>query len=134
MPKRSAFCQKSVGSLPPPQISHAPYETRLARRSWVPRIFRLPRPGKPDDHSIACQGAGKGAHSCCIRQDLFKSFTCTFDVFPGHVFLLELVDVTRKANLNQLYHMRLCADGGKKTRKEPKPISMKSCRRMVRQR
>lgn len=42
-----------------------------------------------------------------IRQDLFKSFTCTFDVFPGHVFPLELVDVTRKANLNQLYHMRL---------------------------
>ena len=42
-----------------------------------------------------------------IRQDLFKSFTCTFDVFPGRVFPLELVDVTRKANLNQLYHMRL---------------------------
>ena len=42
-----------------------------------------------------------------VRQKQFKSFYCTFDVFPGKVFPLELVEVTRKANLNQLYHMKL---------------------------
>ena len=35
-----------------------------------------------------------------VRQKQFKSFYCTFDVFPGKVFPLELVEVTRKANLN----------------------------------
>jgi len=42
-----------------------------------------------------------------VRQDLFKSFFCTIDVFPGQVFPLELIEMTRKANLNQLYRMRL---------------------------
>ena len=42
-----------------------------------------------------------------VRQDLFKSFSCTIDVFPGQVFPLELIEITRKANLNQLYRMRL---------------------------
>ena len=49
-----------------------PHMTRMARQSWLPRLFRILLAGKPDDHSFACQGAGKGAHSCCIRQDLFK--------------------------------------------------------------
>ncbi|WP_294143098.1 efflux RND transporter periplasmic adaptor subunit [uncultured Sanguibacteroides sp.] len=42
-----------------------------------------------------------------VRQNLFKSFSCTIDVFPNKVFPLELIEVTRKANLNQLYKMRL---------------------------
>lgn len=42
-----------------------------------------------------------------IRQDYFKSFACTFDVFPGKTFRLELIEITRKANLNQLYRVRL---------------------------
>ena len=42
-----------------------------------------------------------------VRQDLFKSFSCTIDVFPDQVFPLELIEITRKANLNQLYRMRL---------------------------
>lgn len=41
-----------------------------------------------------------------IRQDCFKSFFCTFDVFPGKVFPLELIEIARKANLNQLYRVR----------------------------
>lgn len=42
-----------------------------------------------------------------IRQDLFKSFSCTVDVFPGKVFPLEFIEITKKSNLNQLYRMRL---------------------------
>lgn len=42
-----------------------------------------------------------------VRQRHFKSFSCTFDVFPGKVFPLELIEITRKANLNQLYRVRL---------------------------
>ncbi len=42
-----------------------------------------------------------------IRQGYFKSFSCTFDIFPGKVFPLELLEVGQKANLNQLYRMRL---------------------------
>lgn len=48
-----------------------------------------------------------------IRQDYFKSFFCTFDVFPGKVFPLELIEITRKANLNQLYRMRFRLDAEK---------------------
>lgn len=42
-----------------------------------------------------------------VRQDQFKEFFCTIDVFPGKEFPLELIEITRKANLNQLYRMRL---------------------------
>lgn len=42
-----------------------------------------------------------------IRQDHFKAFYCTFDVFPGKTFPLELIEITRKANLNQLYRVRM---------------------------
>lgn len=42
-----------------------------------------------------------------VRQDHFKSFFCTFDVFPDKIFPLELIEITRKANLNQLYCVRL---------------------------
>ncbi|WP_251621972.1 efflux RND transporter periplasmic adaptor subunit [Odoribacter lunatus] len=42
-----------------------------------------------------------------IRQNHFKSFVCTFDIFPGKEFPLSLIEITRKANLNQLYRVRL---------------------------
>lgn len=42
-----------------------------------------------------------------VRQNLFRHFTCVADVFPEHVFPLELIDITKKANLNQLYRVRL---------------------------
>lgn len=42
-----------------------------------------------------------------IRQDLFRTFSCVADVFPDQVFPLELIDITKKANLNQLYSVRL---------------------------
>lgn len=42
-----------------------------------------------------------------VRRGHFKSFACTFDVFPGCEFPLELMEITRKANLNQLYRVRL---------------------------
>ncbi|MDR1340272.1 MAG: efflux RND transporter periplasmic adaptor subunit [Prevotellaceae bacterium] len=42
-----------------------------------------------------------------VRRDRFDSFTCTVDIYPDREFPLELVGVTRKANLSQLYAMRL---------------------------
>lgn len=42
-----------------------------------------------------------------IRQDRFRRFTCVPDVFPDHRLPLELIDITKKANLNQLYKVRL---------------------------
>jgi RND family efflux transporter MFP subunit len=42
-----------------------------------------------------------------IRRDKFDSFTCTVDIYPGRVFPLELAGVAQKANLNQLYAVRL---------------------------
>lgn len=42
-----------------------------------------------------------------IRQDRFRTFSCVADVLPEKVFPLELVNITKKANLNQLYRMRL---------------------------
>lgn len=48
-----------------------------------------------------------------VRQDYFKAFSCTFDVFPGKAFPLEWIGITRKANLNQLYRVSLKLDAGK---------------------
>jgi RND family efflux transporter MFP subunit len=42
-----------------------------------------------------------------VRRDRFESFSCTVDIYPDREFPLELIGVTRKANLNQLYAMRL---------------------------
>ncbi len=41
-----------------------------------------------------------------IRQNSFREFSCVADVYPDKSFPLELMHVTRKANLNQLYNMR----------------------------
>ncbi|MDR1562660.1 MAG: efflux RND transporter periplasmic adaptor subunit [Dysgonamonadaceae bacterium] len=42
-----------------------------------------------------------------IKRDRFNAFSCTVDVFPENVFLLDLVGITHKANMNQLYTVRL---------------------------
>lgn len=49
-----------------------------------------------------------------IRREDFDSYYCTVDIYPGKTFPLELVGITRKANMNQLYTMRfrLAANGG----------------------
>lgn len=47
-----------------------------------------------------------------IRRDEFDSYHCTADVYPGQTFPLELIGITRKANLNQLYVARFRFAGG----------------------
>lgn len=42
-----------------------------------------------------------------IRRDRFESFSCMFDIFPNQKFPLDLIGITQKANMNQLYTMRL---------------------------
>lgn len=42
-----------------------------------------------------------------VRQHLFRHFSCMADVFPDRVFPLELIDITKKSNMNQLYGIRL---------------------------
>jgi RND family efflux transporter MFP subunit len=42
-----------------------------------------------------------------IRRDLFDSFSCTVDIFPDRSFPLDLIGITHKANMNQLYSVRL---------------------------
>lgn len=67
---------KAIGFLPEergqsaPQILSAPYDPHGPAVLAAPDL-PAPWPEKPDDHSIACQGAGQRAYSCCIRQDLF---------------------------------------------------------------
>lgn len=41
-----------------------------------------------------------------IKRRRFDSSTCSFDVFPNHTFPLELISISEKANLNQLYTVR----------------------------
>ncbi|MDL2239306.1 efflux RND transporter periplasmic adaptor subunit [Bacteroidales bacterium OttesenSCG-928-L14] len=42
-----------------------------------------------------------------IRSNEFYSFTCRFDIYPNKIFPLELISISQKANLNQLYSVRL---------------------------
>ncbi len=46
-----------------------------------------------------------------IRRDQFDLFSCTVDIYPGQTFPLELIGIAQKANLNQLYTMRLKIKG-----------------------
>lgn len=46
-----------------------------------------------------------------IRRGDFHSFVCTVDIYPGREFPLELIGITQKANMNQLYTMRLRLSG-----------------------
>ena len=42
-----------------------------------------------------------------IRHEQFGDYQCTFDIYPDKVYPLKLIGITRKANANQLYTMRL---------------------------
>lgn len=42
-----------------------------------------------------------------IRRGEFSGYHCTFDIYPGKVYELKYLNVTPKANANQLYTMRL---------------------------
>jgi RND family efflux transporter MFP subunit len=42
-----------------------------------------------------------------VRRDRFETFSCSIDIFPGITFPLELIGIAQKANLNQLYTVRL---------------------------
>lgn len=48
-----------------------------------------------------------------VKRDMFRAYTCTFDVYPGKIYRLEPKSISPKANANQLYTMtfRLVADG-----------------------
>jgi RND family efflux transporter MFP subunit len=45
------------------------------------------------------------------QKDHIQGFACTFDVLPGQVFPLKLLNVASKANANQLYETRLLLEG-----------------------
>ena len=42
-----------------------------------------------------------------IRREDFEAFTCNFQLYPAFDFPLELISINHKANLNQLYTLRL---------------------------
>lgn len=42
-----------------------------------------------------------------VARDAFKSYQCTFSVYPGEVYSLVPISITPKANSNQLYTVRL---------------------------
>ena len=42
-----------------------------------------------------------------IRSDEFETYRCSSEIYPDREFPLELVSISRKANLNQLYTARL---------------------------
>lgn len=41
-----------------------------------------------------------------VKRNLFSDFYCTLEVYPGKTFPVRLVDITKKANLNQLFTAR----------------------------
>lgn len=41
-----------------------------------------------------------------LRQEQFRNYTAVLEIMPGRVFSLDLIDIARKANANQLYTMR----------------------------
>jgi RND family efflux transporter MFP subunit len=51
-----------------------------------------------------------------VNRDKFESFGCSVDIYPDRIFPLDLIGITQKANLNQLYTMRL------KIRSKEKPL------------
>lgn len=42
-----------------------------------------------------------------IQRDQFELYSCYFELYPNHTFPLGLISINRKANLNQLYTVRL---------------------------
>lgn len=59
-----------------------------------------------------------------IRRDKFENFTCTFDIFPHHFFPLTLISVNQKANINQLYTVRLKMTGNSSEKPTPGMTTM----------
>ncbi|MCD7898585.1 MAG: HlyD family efflux transporter periplasmic adaptor subunit [Bacteroides sp.] len=49
-----------------------------------------------------------------IQRDQFDSYHCSVDIFPGKSFPLQLIGITHKANMNQLYTMRFRLSGEEK--------------------
>lgn len=54
-----------------------------------------------------------------IRRDNFDTYYCSIDIYPGKIFPLDLIGITRKANMNQLYTMRLRLTGDDKSKPGP---------------
>jgi RND family efflux transporter MFP subunit len=54
-----------------------------------------------------------------IQRDNFAGYFCTADIYPDKTFPLELVGITRKANANQLYTMRLRLSGNDRDKPSP---------------
>lgn len=54
-----------------------------------------------------------------IRRENFDSYYCTVDIYPEKTFPLELIGITRKANMNQLYTMQLRLIGNEKNKPSP---------------
>jgi RND family efflux transporter MFP subunit len=63
-----------------------------------------------------------------IRREQFESFACTVDIYPDSAFPLELVGIAQKANLNQLYTMRLKIKDGAKPQLIPGMTAMVTIR------
>lgn len=47
-----------------------------------------------------------------VNRQKFNRYVCTFDIYPGKVYPLQLIGITHKANANQLYTMRLKIEVG----------------------
>jgi RND family efflux transporter MFP subunit len=59
-----------------------------------------------------------------IRHNRFDSFFCETDVFPDTVFPLDLIGIAQKANMNQLYTVRLKMKNGEKQLPSPGMVAM----------
>jgi RND family efflux transporter MFP subunit len=60
-----------------------------------------------------------------IKREEFAGFTCTLDIYPGKIYTLALRGIAQKANLNQLYAVRL------KMKKEESPLPAPGMTTMV---
>lgn len=56
-----------------------------------------------------------------IRRNRFDSYSCYFDIYPDRSFPLELISINQKANLNQLYTMRMKLQKTNSSQQMPTP-------------
>lgn len=66
-----------------------------------------------------------------IRRDNFDNYYCTVDIYPGKIFPLEPIGISRKANLNQLYTMRFQLTGRERDMPGPGMSTMVTIRYKV---
>jgi RND family efflux transporter MFP subunit len=59
-----------------------------------------------------------------IKRDRFETFTCTVDIYPDKVFTLDLLGIAQKANMNQLYTLRLKFRSGEQAMPSPGMVTM----------